>query len=165
MSSEIVALMFEGSETAKGMLENFLRMQEEGDIVLEDAVIVSRGVSDQVEIKQTQSETGKFSLRGSGVGLLAGILLGGPIGGLVGGAAIGAIAGKMKDVGIDDKFIKNTSEALAPNTSAIFLMVKEANIEAVEKLLKPFKAVVLTSTLSKENEAKLRKLLDQEDYS
>lgn len=165
MSSEIVALMFEGRDTAKGMLENFLRMQDDGDIVLEDTVVVSRGVSDQVEIKQTQSETGKYSLRGSGVGLLAGILLGGPIGGLVGGAAVGAIAGKMKDVGIDDKFIKDTSEALAPNTSAIFLMVKEANAEAVLKLLKPFKAVVLSSTLSEENEAKLRNVLDKEDYS
>lgn len=164
MASEIVALMFDGRDTAKGMLENFLKLQDEGNIVLEDAVVASRGVSDQVEITQTQSDTGKYSLRGGGVGLLAGILLGGPIGGLVGGAAVGAIAGKMKDVGIDDKFIKETSEALAPNTSAIFLMVKEANVEAVQKLLKPFKAIVLTSTLAEENEEKLRKLLDHEDY-
>ena len=164
MASEIVALMFDGKHTAEGMLDSFLKMQEEGDIVLEDAVVASRGPSPEVEIKQTQSVTGKYSLKGSGVGLLAGLLLGGPIGGLVGGAAVGAITGKMKDIGIDDKFIKETSNALAPNTSAIFLMVKEANAEAVKKLLKPYKAVVLSSTLSDEKEAELRKTLDREDF-
>lgn len=165
MSSEIVALMFDGQDTAEGMLENFLKMQEEGNIELEDAVVASRGPGTHVEIKQTKSITGKYSLRGSGVGLLAGILLGGPIGGLVGGAAVGAIAGKMKDLGIDDTFIKDTSKALGPNTSAIFLMVKEANAEAVLKLLKPYKAIVLSSTLSEDKEAQLRKVLDREDYS
>ena len=165
MASEVVALMFDGQHTADGMLENFLKMQEEGDIVLEDAVVVSSSPGGNVEIKQTQSVTGKYALKGSGVGILAGILLGGPIGGLIGGATVGAIAGKMKDVGIDDKFIKETSQALGPSTSAIFLMVKEANSEAVLEQLKPFKAVVLTSTLSEDNEERLRKVLDQEDYS
>ena len=165
MASEIVALMFDGQYTAEGMLKNFLEMQEKGDIQLEDAVVASRGPGEQVDIKQTKSVTGKYTLGGSGVGLLAGLLLGGPIGGLVGGAAVGAIAGKMKDVGIDDKFIKETSAALGPNTSAIFLMVKEANAEAVRKQLKPFKAVVLSSTLSEEKEERLRKILEHEDYS
>jgi uncharacterized membrane protein len=161
--ANIVAIMFEGAYTAEGMLENFLEMREKGIIKLEDAVIASRGPGTNVQIKQTQSVTGKYSLRGSGVGLLAGLLLGGSIGGLVGGAAVGAIAGKMKDVGIDDDFIKNTSTALAPNTSAVFLMVKEANAEDVLKQLKPFKGIVLSSTLTEEQEEVLRKTLEREE--
>ncbi|MGD9091614.1 MAG: DUF1269 domain-containing protein [Anaerolineales bacterium] len=161
--ANIVALMFEGAETAESMLDNFMEMQTKGIIELEDAVVASRGPGSNVNFKQTHSITGKYTLRGSGVGLLAGLLLGGPIGGLVGGAAVGAIAGKMKDVGIDDDFIKNTSTALAPNTSAIFLMIKEANAEEVLAQLKPFKATVLTSTLTEEQEQVLRKTLEREE--
>jgi uncharacterized membrane protein len=161
--ANIVALMFEGAETAESMLDNFMEMQEKGIIELEDAVVASRGPGTEVKVKQTHSVTGKYTLRGSGVGLLAGLLLGGPIGGLVGGAAVGAIAGKMKDIGIDDDFVKNTSTALAPNTSAIFLMVKEANAEEVLAELKPFKGIVLTSTLTDEQEKVLRKTLEREE--
>ena len=84
----------------------------DGLITIEDAVIASRGVGQNVEIKQTQSVTGKYTLRGSGIGLLAGFLLGGPIGGLIGGTAVGAISGALKDIGIDDKFIREASEML-----------------------------------------------------
>ena len=161
--ANIVALMFEGAETAESMLDNFMEMQEQGIIELEDAVVASRGPGTNVEITQSQSVTGKYTLRGSGVGLLAGILLGGPIGGLVGGAAVGAIAGKMKDVGLDDDFIKQTSTALTPNSSAVFLMVKEAKAEEVLEQLRPFKGVVLSSTLTEEREKVLRKTLEREE--
>jgi len=126
--------------------------------------VASRGPGFEVEIEQTHSETGKRALGGSGIGLLAGLLLGGPILGLAGGAAIGAIAGKMKDYGIDDDFIKEISQGLKANSSALFLMVKEANAEEVLEKLKPFKATVLTTTLSEGQEEKVRKALEKEEY-
>ena len=94
MENNVIVLGFEGQTTALDMLSLFETFQEKGIIELEDAVVATRGVTDKVEIKQTQSVTGKFTLRGTGIGLLAGVLLGGPIGGLVAGATIGAIAGK-----------------------------------------------------------------------
>ena len=127
-----------------------------------DAVVASSGPGGDVKIKQTHSDKGKFALRGSGIGLLAGLLLGGPIGGLVGGAAVGAIAGALKDYGIDNDFIEEVSESLKPDSSALFLMVKNAKAEETLERLKPFKARVLSTTLSEEQETKLKKVLEKE---
>jgi len=163
MENNIIVLGFEGKSTAEDMLSVFEDMQDKGLIALDDAVIATRGAGQNVEIKQTKSVTGKFTLRGSGIGLLAGLLLGGPIGGLVGGAAVGAIAGALKDSGMDDKFIRKASEALAPNSSALFLMGKADDPEEFLKELKPFKAVVATTTLSEEQEQRLKEALREEE--
>lgn len=163
--SNVVALAFEGEETAKGMLNDVLKLEEQGKIEVLDAVIASRGVGKNVNIKQTQSAKGKYAKRGTGIGFLAGLLLGGPILGAAGGAAIGAISGSMKDVGIKDDFIEQISAGLGQNSSAIFLMTQNADMEAIEKYLKPFKARVLTTTLDPEAEAKIVKLLSEEKYN
>ena len=162
MASQIVVLGFDNRYAAEAMLESMIKMQDEGLVELEDAVVASRGPGTHVEIQQTHSETGKFALRGTGIGLLAGLLLGGPIVGLVGGAAIGAISGAMKDHGLDDKFIDQVSEWVRPNSSALFLLVKEAKGEEVLARLKPFKAQVLTTTLSGEQENRLKASLAEE---
>lgn len=168
MASNIIVLGFpEGQYLAEGMLGTIMQLQEEGLLVVDDAVIASRGVGENVNIKQTQSETGKFSLRGGGIGLLAGILLGGPIGGLVAGTAMGAIAGKMKDAGIDDDFIKGITAGLSPNSSMLFLMVEKVDPDKRDKLeseLRKYKAVVLETTLSDDNEAELRELFAKDEY-
>lgn len=160
----IIAIAFEGQYTAEGMLDHFEKMQEEGIIKLADAVIAFRGQSPNIEIKQTHSVTGKSSLKGSGVGLLAGMLLGGPILGLAAGAAIGAIAGKMKDYGIDDDFINSISQSLVPDSSAIFLMVEEADGPEVLKRLKPYKGMVLSTTLTPEQQKRLEETLSEESF-
>jgi uncharacterized membrane protein len=164
MESKIIVLGFEGQLTAEAILKDIVKMQEDGLIELEDAVVASRGSGTHVEIKQTHSETPKFALRGSGVGVLAGLLLGGPVLGLAGGAAIGAIAGSLKDYGVDDGFIREVSDGLLPKTSALFLMAKAENSEQILERLKPIKAKVLSTTLPEEQEQKLREALAKEEY-
>jgi uncharacterized membrane protein len=163
MDSNIVVLRFDDESQAEGMLLTFTELQERGIVTLEDAVIASRGPGDNIEIKQTQSVTGKYTLRGSGVGLLAGLLLGGPIGGLVGGTVVGAVAGALKDVGLDDKFIKETSEMLSPGSSALFLMGRADDPEKFFEELKPFKALVATTSLSADQENRLKRTLAEEE--
>jgi uncharacterized membrane protein len=160
--SNIIVLAFDGRHTAKAMLKDIQKMQEDGLLEIEDAVVTSSGTGGNVKIEQTHSDKGKFALRGSGIGLLAGLLVGGPIGGLVGGAAVGAIAGALKDYGIDDDFINEVSESLKPDSSALFLMVKNAKAEETLERLKPFKAKVLNTTLSEEQEQRLKEVLEKE---
>jgi uncharacterized membrane protein len=162
VESNIIVLGFEGESTAEDMLSTFTDMQERGLVTIEDAVVATRGPGSNVEVRQTHSVTGKYAVRGTGIGLLAGLLLGGPIGGLVGGAAIGAIAGALKDQGIDDKFINDITKALRPNSSALFLMGKADDPEAFLKELKPLKALVATTTLSEEKERRLKEALAEE---
>lgn len=168
MASNIIVLAFnEGEFIAEGMLDSIMKLQEDGLIDVEDAVIASRGVSENIKIKQTHSVKGKYTLRGSGAGFLAGLILGGPIGGLVVGAVAGAVAGSMKDYGIDDDSIKEISKGLGPNSSALFLQVKEVAPENVAQLdaeLRKFKAIVVKTTLPEEKEAELRKIFAKEEY-
>lgn len=167
MTGNLIIMGFDEEFMAEGMLGTIGKLQEDGLVAIEDAVIASRGVSKHVDIKQTQSEAGKFTLRGGGIGLLAGMLLGGPIGGLVAGTAVGAVAGKMKDVGIDDDVIENVSNGLAPNSSMLFLLVQEVkpeNLEKVDEALRPFKAEILHTTLTDENQAKLQEILKKEEF-
>ena len=163
MDSNIVVLRFDGKSQAENMLSIFDDMQERGIVTLEDAVIASRGPGDNIEIEQTQSVTGKYTLRGSGIGLLAGLLLGGPVGGLVGGTVAGAVAGAMKDVGMDDKFIRETSEMLTPGSSALVLMGKADDPDKFLDELRPFKALVATTSLSAEQENRLKRTLAEEE--
>jgi uncharacterized membrane protein len=163
MMSNIVGLAFEGRDTAKGWLNDLEKMAEDGHIEILDAVLVSRGVSDHVEMKQTTKLTGKYAKRGTGIGFLAGLLLGGPILGAVGGAAVGAITGSMKDIGIDDKFIADIAQGIGANSSMLFLMTQNADEKVIE-YLRHFKARILTTTLPPEEEARLQKLLKSEEY-
>jgi uncharacterized membrane protein len=162
MAGNIIVLGFEGKTTADDMLTLFQDWQEEGLVTIEDAVVAVRGESSQVEIKQTRSVKGKYAVRGGGIGLLAGVLLGGPIGGLVAGTAIGAIGGAMKDLGIDDKFIQDATKALPPNSSALFLMGRAEDPERFYEALGPYKATVATTTLSPEQEQRLKRVLAEE---
>jgi len=167
VAGNLIVLFFEEEYQAEGMLEALMNMQERGLIVVEDAVLAERGVSEKINIKQTKSVKGKFTLRGGGAGLLAGLLLGGPIGGLIAGATVGAIAGSMKDFGIDDDQIKEITKALAPNSSALFLLIQKVaaeNIDDVLDELRVFKAHVVQTSLPADAEEKLQEVLAKEEY-
>jgi uncharacterized membrane protein len=164
MPSNIVVLGFKEQYGAEGMFKNIQTWQEEGLIELEDAVVASRGVGGDVQIEQTHKLGGRFALRGGGAGLLAGLLLGGPVLGLVAGAAAGGIASALKDYGLDDNFVKEVSQWVQPETSALFLLVKEAKADEMLEKLRPYGAIVLTTTLAPEQEKRLRRVLAEEEY-
>ena len=129
--------------------------------------MVTRGSgSNDVEIKQTVKHAGKWSLGGGGIGFVAGMLLGGPVGGLVVGATIGAISGALKDFGISDKFIRQVSEGIPAESSALFVMTIPTEGRDDEEFyaeLKPYKARVISTTLPQDTADKLNSLLKDEE--
>ncbi len=113
--------------------------------------------SAQLQIEQTQHPLKKkYAGRGAAIGFVAGLLLGGPIGGLVVGAGIGAVAGRMKDAGVNDDFIKKTAAQLRPGTSAIFVLGHANDKERLLQELKIYEPRVLSTTLDPEMERRLR---------
>lgn len=160
MTSTIIVLGFDRQYGAEGMLEHIEKLEQEGLIKLEDAVIASRGVGDKVTIEQANPQTGKTSLKGGGLGILAGLLLGGPILAAAAGAGIGAIIGSVKDFGLDDHFVKDISDSLKPESSALFLLVKEAKLEELQGRFGNYDARVMTTTLSPDKEIALQKFLE-----
>jgi len=161
MTSTIVVLGFDHQYGAEGMLEHLDKLQQEGLITLEDAVLAARGIGGQVTIKQAKSQTGKTALKGSGFGLLAGLLLGGPILAAAAGAGIGAIVGSLRDFGLDDQFVEGISNSLKPESSALFLLVKEANTEELQGKFANYEAWVITTSLSPDEQKALQKFLEE----
>ncbi len=160
----LTVLGFEDMTGAENMLENIRTWEEAGYFKVKDAVVVTRGGgSNDIEIKQTVKKAGKWSLGGGGIGLVAGLLLGGPIGGLVVGATIGAISGAMKDFGIEDKQIREISQSIPANSSALFLLtdpIEGRDDNAFANELKPFKAKIVTTTLDEDTAKQLHDLLE-----
>jgi uncharacterized membrane protein len=111
-------------------------------------------------LKQGKSKAGKVAKKGTAIGFLAGLLLGGPIAGAGLGAALGAITGKMKDTGIDDKFIYEVSEGLGPDKSALFFLGRAIDREAVIERLKESNGRLLSTSLPPEVGKALEKALE-----
>lgn len=116
-----------------------------------------------MKVKQAQSLVGTGALGGSFWGLLIGMLFWAPWLGMAIGAAAGAVAGGMSDVGVDDDFIKEVGENIEPGHSALFLLVSEATPDKVLEGLSDFHPEVYQTSLSEEDEAKLKAAFGEED--
>ena len=106
---------------------------------------------------------GVGALDGAFWGMLIGLLFFAPWLGLAVGAITGAISGKFTDIGDDDKFIKEVGETIEPGTSALFLLVRDVTPDKVLERLEGFNPTVLQTSLSKEDEQKLREAFSAHD--
>jgi uncharacterized membrane protein len=181
-SNNLVVLTFQGAGTAAAVYEQIVRMEEEKQVKLKDAIIIEReggdaaatmspapsgsgqggvvpittALDDNVRVRQTHGKKGAYAAKGGGIGLLAGFLLGGPVGGLVVGAGLGAITAAMKDLGIDDKNIEAIKSRLEPNSSALLLLGTVADKDAFVARLRTYDPKVISSSLAPEVEKQLR---------
>jgi len=154
--SEIIVLAFPEQHGAERVLVEIDRLQREKLITIDDAATVVRGMNGKPKVKQATSLTGAGALGGAFWGMLIGLLFFVPVFGLAIGAITGALAGKFTDYGIDDNFIKEVSQSIEPGQSALFLLVREATIDKVLDALRPYSPNVIRTSLSNEQEAKLR---------
>jgi uncharacterized membrane protein len=161
--SEMIVFAFDDQNGAEAMRDELKTLQKQQLISLDDAAVVIRKPDGKVKVKQATSLVGAGALGGSFWGLLIGLLFLAPWLGLAIGAATGAIAGKMTDIGIDDSFIEEVGETIEPGHSALFLLVRDATPDKVLDQLKKFNAKVIRTSLSNEDEAKLKAAFGAEE--
>lgn len=161
--SELVVFTFKTETGAKEMEDALIQMQKMKLIQLEDAAYVVRRQDGKVKVKQANNLVGAGAMGGAFWGMLIGLLFWAPWLGLAIGAITGAVAGGLTDVGVDDKFIKKVGEEIEPGNSALFLLVVKATWDKVEDELKKFDASVYKTSLSKEDEAKLKAAFHHEE--
>lgn len=165
--SDLVVIGFEDTLKADEVLWRLRALKKEHLIDLEDAVVVVRDEKGEVRLKQSinltalESSSGLLSgsLLGGLIGLIflnptAGILLGGMF-----GAGAGALAGSLTDYGIDDGLIKSIGETIPINSSALFILARKAQPEKVIAELSDIKGKILRTSLSSDQEQKLREAL------
>lgn len=160
--SDLIAIAFDNKEKAQQALTRASEMRKQHLIDLGDAVIVSKDENGKVNLQQSINMTAAGAATGGLWGSLIGLLFLNPILGLAVGAASGALGGYLTDVGIDDGFMKQMGEELQPGTSALFVLVRKSTPDRVLPELRELGGKVFTTSLSRENEQKLRDALEGE---
>jgi len=159
--SNLVVIGFDDETTAFEMRAELAKMQKEYLIEMEDVVVVTKDENDKVQLHQAMNLTAAGAVGGSFWGLLIGMIFLNPLVGAAVGAGAGAISGKLYDIGVDDKFMKDLGESFKPGTSALFVLVRKATPDKVLDGLKGFKGRILQTSLTKDKEEELRKVLEQ----
>jgi len=165
--SDLVVLDFDGVGTADDVLTKLRAMQKEYLIDLEDACVVVHTDTGKVQIKQAVNMTSLGAASGASSGMLIGALVGllvlNPLAGMavggLAGAGFGALSGSMADYGINDEFIKDLGKTIPKGSSALFLLIRRSTPDKVLPEIEQFRPRVLKTSLSKEQEDKLRAAL------
>ena len=167
--SDLICLAFKELDTADHFLNELRALQKEYVLELEDACVVVRDSDGKIHLKQSVNLVAIGASQGASRGMLMGALVGllfmNPLAGLLAGGLIGAgsgaLQGKFVDYGIDDNFIKSLGGTIEPNSSAIFLLVRKAIEDKVMPRLSHYQATVLKTSLSDEQEERLKAALSQ----
>jgi uncharacterized membrane protein len=160
--AELVVLAFDNEDGALQVRDKLLDIQQNRMLQLADAAVVIRKQDGKVKVKQLNDLVGTGAFGGAFWGVLIGVLFAVPLLGLAVGAAAGALIGSLTDYGVDDKFIKEVGNTIEPGHSALFLMIHKATLETLLEDLKEFNPTVLQTSLSEEDEAKLREAFGAE---
>lgn len=161
--SDLIVVAFDNPTGAEELRDKLVDLQKQHIIALDDAAVVVRKEDGKVKVKQAVDLTSAGALGGAFWGMLIGMLFWAPWLGLAVGAISGALAGRFSDVGVDDSFIKEVGETIEPGHSALFLLVREATPDKVLAQLKGVKAKIIQTSLSEEQEAKLREAFSGEE--
>jgi uncharacterized membrane protein len=165
--SDLVVLDFDGTGTADEVLTKLRSMQKEHLIDLEDACVVVHTDAGKVQIKQAVNSAALGAASGATTGMLVGALAGllflNPLAGMavggLAGAGFGGLSGSLADHGIDDEFVKNLGKTIPKGSSALFFLVRRSTPDKVLPEIEKFKPRVLQTSLSNEQEEKLRAAL------
>jgi uncharacterized membrane protein len=135
------------------------RMQAAYLIDLEDAVVAIKNAKGKIKLDQQTNLTALGAASGGFWGALIGLIFMAPFLGAAVGATMGAVSGALRDVGINDKFMKDLADTMKPNTSALFVLVRKATPDRVLEELKGTGGKILQASLSHEEIDRLQNTL------
>ena len=157
--SDLVVIAFPTEAKAEEVRQKLLAMQKEYLIELGDAVIAVKDDKGGVKLNQLINTTAAGAVSGAFWGSLIGLIFLMPLVGAALGAASGTLGGYLTDVGIDDKWMKETAAAVQPGTAALFVLVRKVTADKVLEGLKGEGGKVLKTSLDHTKEAALQAAL------
>jgi uncharacterized membrane protein len=157
--ADLVIVAYPDEPTAEAARAKLLELQKEYLIEIGDAVVAVRRPDGTVKLNQLINTTAAGAAGGAMWGTLIGLLFLNPLLGAAAGAGAGALSGYLTDVGIDDKFLKQATEALAPGQAALCVLVRKVTADKVLPAMAHFGGTVLRTNLTTEQETKLREAL------
>lgn len=154
----LIVVGFDHFDDAGTALQRLRGLEADGRVRFEDTAVVERDPDGTTHVRNEVSGTTETAtVVGAALGGLISFMF--PVVGMVLGAAAGAAIGVALDRGISGTFVDDVKATLRPGRSALFLLVKAADLEAVMPALRDFRGEVIQSTLSTEAEDALRDAL------
>jgi uncharacterized membrane protein len=157
--AELVVIAFPNEAKAEEVRQKLLAMQKEYLIELGDAVIAVKDEQGHIKLNQLLNTTTVGAVSGAFWGSLIGLIFLMPLAGAAIGAASGAIGGKLTDVGINDRWMKDVAAAIQPGTAALFLLIRKVTADKVLEGLRGEGGTVLRTSLDHTKEAALQEAL------
>ncbi len=153
--NQLMVIAFDHFDDARTAMKALRNLEHAGRIRFEDTAIVERDPDGTVHVKNEVSGTTETAaLVGAVIGSLVTFAF--PPLGMAIGAALGAAVGTSLDTGVSGDFIDDVKTTLRPGRSALFLVVKQAEADAVMAALRPYRGDVIQTNLDSEAEEALR---------
>jgi uncharacterized membrane protein len=157
--SDLIVIAFPTEAKAEEVRQKLLGMQQEYLIELGDAVIAVKDDAGRIKLNQLLNTTAAGAVSGTFWGTLIGLIFLMPLAGAALGAASGALGGALTDVGINDKWMKDTAAAIQPGSAALFVLVRKVTADKVLERLKGEGGTVMKTSLDHTKEEALRTAL------
>jgi uncharacterized membrane protein len=157
--SDLVVIAFPTEAKAEEVRQKLLAMQKEYLLELGDAVVAVKDEKGNIKLNQMINTTAAGAVGGAFWGTLIGLIFLMPLAGAALGAASGAVSGALTDLGISNKFMKDTAAAIQPGTAALFVLVRKVTADKVLEGLKGEGGTVLKTSLDHTKEAALQAAL------
>ncbi|HEX5823690.1 MAG TPA: DUF1269 domain-containing protein [Candidatus Limnocylindrales bacterium] len=157
--NQLIVIALDHFADARTALTALRSLEHEGRIRFEDTAIVERDPDGTAHVKNEVSGTTETAaVVGAVIGGLVTFVF--PPAGIAIGAALGAAVGSAMGTGVGGDFIDEVKRTLRPGRSALFLVVKQSDADAVMAALRTFKGDVVQTTLDTEAEEALRAALN-----
>jgi uncharacterized membrane protein len=157
--TELVVIAYPTEAKAEEVRQKLLAMQQDYLIEMGDAVIAVKDAKGRIKLNQLLNTTATGAVSGTFWGTLIGLIFLMPFAGAALGAASGALSGALTDVGINDKWMKETAAAIQPGTAALFVLVRRVTADKVLDRLKGEGGTVMKTSLDHTKEAALQAAL------
>ncbi|MFI6925001.1 DUF1269 domain-containing protein [Nonomuraea spiralis] len=129
--SNLIAISYPDVATAVAVRDRLSDLQRENLITMEDVAVVERRSDGTITLHQSSGTTG-----------------------------MEADGGAMTDAGVNDAFMSELAGTLEPGTAALFVLVVRSISDKVVPEIQSYGGHVIQTSLSREEEAQLRELLE-----
>jgi uncharacterized membrane protein len=157
----IVAIAYPDQGTAEQARATVFGLEEELVLRVEQVALISRDADGRYHVHTSHDgiPTASGAIWGGFWGLLLGALFVIPLAGWAIGAGVGARLGFLHEKGIGEDFQQQLRDRLQPGTSALFMVIEQADPDKAIAALQHYGGTVIKTTLSDADTKKLQEAL------